>query len=138
MGYSTRTIEDFIEILSIHGIELLVDVRRFPKSKREEYNRNSLERTLKEYGGISYEWFEDLGGFRKGGYAAYVTSEDYSEAIDRLIHIARRNVIAIMCAEKLWFRCHRRYIADSLVRRGMKVCHIVDKNRLYTHKIMNV
>lgn len=116
--------EEFIKILKETGVEIVVDVRRFPKSKFEHFNRENLEISLKEVG-IEYYYLGDkLGGFRKGGYENYTKTKDFEEGIGILTEIARKKLTAIMCAEKLFFRCHRRFIARKLEEMGFEVIHL--------------
>lgn len=136
IGHSTRTIDKLIGILKRYSIELLVDVRRFPYSKKFPwFSRENLCCVLEE-NGIDYEWHgEALGGYRKGGYSEYTKTHQYSEGINKLIEFANKKVVCIMCAESLWFRCHRRFISDSLVKSGIRVIHIYDLGRIYEHKV---
>lgn len=141
VGHSNRSLSEFIQLLKQYGIEVIVDVRRFPKStKYPHFNREILEDELGKYN-IKYTWLGDLlGGFRKGGYRNYMLSKDYMEGIRRLISVILRydNKVAIMCSEKLWFKCHRRFISDTLVSKGIEVNHIIDKNRTSKHKLKRV
>lgn len=134
IGTSLRTLGEFIDLLKEHGIDLVVDVRRFPTSKFEHFKSENLSREL-EKAGIMYARVEKLGGYRSGGYRAYMKTEDFSEGIDQLLELIRGKRAAIMCCEKLFFRCHRRFISDELVRRGIKVTHIVDSKRTYEHRV---
>ncbi|MCP8313093.1 MAG: DUF488 domain-containing protein [archaeon] len=136
LGHSTRSLEELIGLLEKHKIETLIDVRRFPTSKRyPHFNKDFLIHELsKSY--INYIWLERLGGFRRGGYKKYLKSEDFKKGIEELLDIAKKGRVAIMCAEALWFRCHRRYISNELVKLGHKVIHIIDEKRVYEHKII--
>ncbi len=144
IGHSTRFIEEFIDILKYYKIECVVDVRRFPKSsKYPHYNRENLESTL-EKEGIRYIWLgEYLGGMRKaskykdkpwGGYLEHMETETFKKGLELLMEEARGSTVAIMCAEKLYFKCHRLMISNKLVKMGFEVIHIVEKNRTYVHK----
>lgn len=136
VGHSGRLLEEFLSLLKEYGISLLVDVRRFPTSRKFPwYQREYLEGRLNE-ADIQYMWLgELLGGYRTGGYLKYMGSSEYSEGIDSLIKAAKKTSrTAIMCSEKLWFRCHRRYISDTLVERGFNVIHIIDMDRIYIHR----
>jgi uncharacterized protein (DUF488 family) len=83
-----------------------------------------------------YFWLgELLGGFRKGGYEAYTETEEFRKGIENLIQIMKQGTIAVMCAEIVWFRCHRRYISKKLVQLGYEVVHIIDEKRTYVHKL---
>ncbi len=114
-----------MELLAKHGVEAVADVRRFPKSRKfPHFNRESLEKTLPQFG-IEYHWLgELLGGYRRGGYEAYIKTPEYMRGIEKLEALASRKRTAIMCAEGYWRRCHRRFIAETLEKRGWKVIHI--------------
>ena len=138
LGHSNRSLQEFLEIIKEYKIRRLVDVRRFPKSSKYPYfNRENLARTLRSIG-VDYIWLGDLlGGFRSGGYEEYMKTREYLEGIRRLIEIieeTRDGFIAIMCSERLWFKCHRRFIADTLTEMGYNVVHIVERNKVYQHK----
>ncbi|MCP8308559.1 MAG: DUF488 domain-containing protein [archaeon] len=136
LGHSTRSLEELIGLLEKHKIETLIDVRRFPTSKRyPHFNKDFLIHELSK-SCINYIWLERLGGFRRGGYKKYLKSEDFKKGIEELLDIAKKGRVAIMCAEALWFRCHRRYISNELVKLGHKVIHIIDEKRVYEHKII--
>jgi uncharacterized protein (DUF488 family) len=136
IGHSTRSIEDFIDILKHYNIELVVDVRMYPGSiKSPWFGKDSLAKLLNE-SGIEYLHYPELGGFRKGGYAAFAETEEFQKALDKLIEIinSKSKTTAIMCAELLWFRCHRRHIAERLVKMGHGIVHIYNKEKIDTHK----
>jgi len=134
IGHSTLALDDFIERLSGHGITLVVDVRRFPSSRKfPHFNREVFEAALAPHG-IKYKWLGDLlGGFRNGGYEAFTRTTSFERGLERLLSAAARHKTAIMCAEGPWFRCHRRYIADQLASRGHTVLHITSKRRASPH-----
>lgn len=134
LGTDRRSEEDFIEILNAHGIECLIDVRRFPTSKIEHFRRENLEESLKTAGIKYYFMGEGLGGYRKGGYASYILSDDFKKAIDELLRIISTCKAVIVCAEKFPWRCHRRWIARELKKKGWKIIHIIEKDRLWTPK----
>lgn len=125
VGHSTRSIEDFIALLKKNRVELVADVRRFPSSKKYPwFCRESLEKSLKE-SGIGYAWLgEGLGGFRKGGYEAYMETGEFREGIAKLETMAATQPVAFMCAEASEARCHRKYIARNLEKVGWKVVRI--------------
>lgn len=140
IGHSTRSGDEFVSVLQAHGIEALVDVRRFPGSRRHpQFNAEALAQTLAE-ARIAYLGFgEDLGGRRRPrqgshntvwrnpsfkGYADYMETERFARALESLLRVAAERPTAIMCAELLWFRCHRALIADVLKARGVEVIHI--------------
>ncbi len=134
LGTSTRSLEEFIEILRYFKIEMVIDVRHFPTSKRYPwFSKENLEKALPKEG-IDYTWLEELGGYRKEGYLAYTQTEEYKKGLNRVIELAKEKRICLICAEKLWFRCHRRFIADDLVLRGIKVIHIYDKGSIHEHR----
>jgi len=124
IGHSNRSMEDFLKLLKKHNIECIIDVRRFPTSKFEDYKKERLEKTLYEHG-IKYFHFAALGGFR-GGYEKWMLSNEWKDAYEELKKIAMKCKLAILCAEKLPFRCHRRYIAKALAKDGWDVVHIIN------------
>jgi len=129
VGHSRRSFREFLEMLKAYGVKTLVDVRRFPKSRRVPWTESSTLKKLLEGEGITYVWLGDLlGGFRSGGYKAYMETEDYKKGLEKLVHIidSSSGPTAVMCKEKLWFKCHRRFIADSLTLLGYEVVHIID------------
>jgi uncharacterized protein (DUF488 family) len=143
IGHSTRTIEDFIALLKTHSIDLLVDVRRWPASRRcPQFNRAALADSLSSEK-INYLWRGDLGGFRKPladspntgwrvatfrAYADFMMTQEFSAIMNELEQIARKSSIALMCAEAVPWRCHRQLLADAFVVRGWAVRHIMDDN----------
>jgi uncharacterized protein (DUF488 family) len=148
IGHSTRAIGDFIELLSSNGIEALADVRRFPASRRHpHFNRDALSRSLAT-ASIEYVSLPELGGRRQArpdspnilwqnksfrGYADYMESELFRAGIERLIIIARNQRLAVMCAEAVWWRCHRALIADHLKALGINVIHINPPGKNIVH-----
>lgn len=135
IGHSTRTIEDFINILKHYSIGLVVDVRIFPGSRKFPwFGRDEITKSLNE-NEIEYLHYPELGGFRKGGYAAFTETEEFENAINTLVHKIDDKIAAILCAERFFWRCHRKYIANELVRLGYDIVHILDKNTLYEHKL---
>jgi uncharacterized protein (DUF488 family) len=150
IGHSTRTIEKFIAALKAHDIKLLADVRSLPGSRRyPQFNKDRLIKSLKEHG-ICYEHFPELGGRRKPkkdsqntawrnasfrSYADYMETEEFRKGIERLVELAKETgPTAIMCAEAVWWRCHRALISDYLKVRGIEVMHIVDANKGEPHR----
>lgn len=136
IGHSNRELSILVRILSKYGIRVLIDVRRFPTSRKYPwFNRENLEKSLGIVG-IKYIWLGDsLGGYRKGGYNEYMKTEEYSSGIKELIDISSSKISVIMCSEKLWFRCHRRLISNTLVEKGLEVIHIIDEDKTYKHRI---
>jgi uncharacterized protein (DUF488 family) len=120
IGYGGRRFDDFVALLQQHGISLVVDIRRFPRSKMPEYNKESLEAKLPQFG-ISYIWMgETLGGLRRGGYPKYMESDDYQAGITKLLELAEQGNIVLMCKERTDAACHRRYIVETLTNNGIK------------------
>jgi uncharacterized protein (DUF488 family) len=150
VGHSTRTIENFIEVLAAHGIERVVDIRTIPRSRMNpQFNSEALERSLKE-AGIEYEHWKGLGGLRrpkrdsinKGwhnesfrGFADYMQTEEFEKNLEDLIKEGQEKKTAIMCAEGVPFRCHRSLIADALTARGVQVLHITGKSAARPHEM---
>src|SRR5271170_7839201 len=134
IGHSTRTTEEFTELLRHYQIEILVDVRHFPGSRRfPHFNKAQLAQSLSA-AGIRYEHLVELGGRRPvqpdsrnllwrntsfRGYADYMETKPFRDGIDRLLKIARTGRTAIMCSEAVWWRCHRSMIADDLKAKGV-------------------
>jgi len=129
IGYGGRKFEDFLSLLEKHGINLLVNVRRFPKSKYPEYVKENLERELPKLG-IGYVFMGDtLGGFRRG-YQEYMKTEAYMRGIKGLLDLAKRGRVAIMCLERSPKGCHRRYISQTLQDLSAQILHIIKDNVL--------
>jgi uncharacterized protein (DUF488 family) len=153
VGHSTRAIEDFIEILRNYFVEIVVDVRRWPTSKRHpHYCMNCLKQNLLR-AGIQYRWMgENLGGYVKNGlgdespnkgwksrgfrnYADYAMTQRFRAGLEEVASIGYANTVACMCAERFYWRCHRRIISDYLTLRGFKVIHIVDSGMSIEHAL---
>ena len=149
IGHSTRSIDTFISLLKANGIKLLVDVRLLPGSKRyPQFNKEKLSDSLGR-AGMRYEHFPELGGRRKAkpdsknrawrnesfrGYADYMETEDFDKGVKRLLDLAAEpSPAAIMCAEAVWWRCHRSLVSDYLKVRGIEVMHILDANKTEPH-----
>ena len=148
IGHSTRTLAEFLQLLVQHRIELLVDVRRYPASQRlPQFSRASLEQALAA-AGISYAWLPALGGRRRPlthspntawrslmfrGYADYMATESFAEGLRELETYAHGLRTCIMCAEAVWWRCHRGLIADVLRWQGFQVCHILSRTSTVSH-----
>ena len=133
MGHSTRNFSDFLEILKIHNIELVVDVRKFPCSKKfPHFNKENLEKGLSK-DKIQYINYPKLGGFRKEGYQIFSQTKEFSDCIKELQEEIDSKNTVILCAEILWWRCHRKYIAKTLSSKGFEVIHISDKNKIQKH-----
>ena len=148
VGHSTRSIEDFLTLLKAHNIESLVDVRHYPGSRRyPQFNKEHLAESLAKVG-IDYHHLLKLGGRRRPrpdsrntawrneafrGYADYMESEAFAEGIRGLINFAQEKRVAIMCAEAVWWRCHRSLITDYLKAHGHKVLHIQSATKAEEH-----
>lgn len=136
IGHSTRSLAELARLLKQYGVVQVVDIRRFPTSRKNpQFRREVLEEYLRQRG-FEYLWLgKELGGYRLGGFEEYIKTQEFSKAIDELCVLLEEKPTAIMCSEKLWFRCHRRFISDELVRRGYEVIHIVERDRAYRHKV---
>jgi uncharacterized protein (DUF488 family) len=129
LGTSTRSLEEFIGLLKGHDIEVVVDVRRFPSSRFEYFCEGKLAELLDEAGLGYVAMGQELGGYRKGGYQSFTATAEFREAVQKLEELALRKRATIICAERLPWRCHRRFIAFELERRGWQVIHIIDEKR---------
>jgi len=129
VGTSTRSAEEFIELLTSRGVAAAVDVRRFPSSRLEHFSKENLS-TLLHDAGIDYVHMgEELGGYRRGGYQAFTTTSQFREGMEKLTEIARGRMVAIVCAERFPWHCHRRFISAELEKQGWQVSHIIDQER---------
>jgi uncharacterized protein (DUF488 family) len=131
LGTDRRSEEDFVEILLAYDIERLVDVRSFPKSKITMFTRANLEELLKREGIGYYFLGKELGGFRKGGYVEYALTEAFLQGIEKLQAVAQDRTTVIVCAERFPWKCHRKWIARELHKRGWDVEHIIDKGKVW-------
>jgi uncharacterized protein (DUF488 family) len=150
IGHSTRTIEDFTDLLRAHGVQLVVDIRTVPRSRRNpQFNEDTLAASLKE-SGIYYVRLKELGGLRHPrkdsqnmgwrnasfrGFADYMQTPDFESGINELIRLAQDRSVAIMCAEALPWRCHRSLVADALLVRGIQVDHIMTLKKRIEHSM---
>lgn len=148
IGHSTRTAEDFSKLLADNAIASLADVRRFPASRRyPHFNAEALQASLATIG-IKYRHFPDLGGRRRAeknsqntawrneafrGYADYMLTPPFEAAMAALFLLAREKRTAVMCAESLWWQCHRALVADYAKVRGWRVWHILGSGKLEEH-----
>jgi uncharacterized protein (DUF488 family) len=148
IGHSTRPLTTFLALLAHYQVEAVADVRRFPGSRRQpQYAQAALRSALAEHA-IVYHWFAALGGRRRPrpdspnvvwrnasfrGYADYIASAEFAEGLSELLDVTARLRTAIMCAEAVWWRCHRALIADVLCVRGIKVVHIIDETHAVVH-----
>jgi len=150
VGHSTRSGEEFAQILLAHGVQVLVDVRSFPGSRRyPQFNRAALAESLQQVG-IEYKHEPRLGGRRTPrkdshntawknasfrAYADHMESEEFRNGVKDLLELAKTARVAVMCAEALWWRCHRRLISDYLKTEGHAVIHILDQNKTQEHPV---
>lgn len=129
LGTSLRSPVEFIELLTSHGVQVVVDVRRFPSSRFEHFCREKLAGLLSE-AGIDYVYMGgELGGYRRGGYQAFTTSPEFRAGVEELEGVAQQKRTAIVCAERFPWRCHRRFISLELEKQGWQVKHIIDRGR---------
>lgn len=134
LGTDRRSEEDLIEILHSYHIQSLINVCRFPRSKTPIFTRAALELLLTQEGITYYFLGAELGGFRKGGYTAYTLTYDFLKGIAQLESIAIHKTAVIICAERFPWKCHRRWIARELRKRGWEVEHIIDKGKVWVPK----
>jgi uncharacterized protein (DUF488 family) len=151
IGHSTRSLEELIDALGSHDIKTLVDIRAFPMSRRlPQFNRDSLEQTIPA-AGIHYVWMKALGGYRQKmaedsphialrnqsfrNYADYMLTPEFEHAMADLITLAEQSRTAYMCAERVYFRCHRMLVSDWLVAYGHEVLHIDGAGPVRPHKL---
>jgi uncharacterized protein (DUF488 family) len=150
VGHSTQSLEDLVELLRRHDMACLVDVRSYPSSRRmPHFAKEALERSLPAEG-IDYLHLRGLGGRRRPrpgsrnpawrnegfrGYADHMETDEFLAALDRLVAVARDQRSVIMCAEALWWRCHRRLLSDALLARGWSVQHIDREGEVADHEL---
>jgi uncharacterized protein (DUF488 family) len=150
IGHSTRTLDELIAALRAHNIQTLVDIRSFPMSRRlPHFNREALAETLAA-SGIQYVWMKDLGGMRKKirddspnvalrhpsfrNYADHMLTPEFHQAIGELLRLADQSRTAYMCAERVYFRCHRMLVSDWLLAHGHNVLHIDAEGPVRPHR----
>jgi len=155
IGHSNRSLEKFLNILKRKGVEVLYDVRSFPTSRFvPHFSKESLSSAVEAIG-IEYIWDGRLGGYRRFGrdvkdlgiatcfksqgfraYATYLTTNPLArEAVSELAAICRRKITAIMCKERIPWRCHRKIISDYMIAKGFRVIHIIDEGHEVIHKL---
>jgi uncharacterized protein (DUF488 family) len=150
IGHSTHSLDELVALLAGHGVQRVADVRRFPGSRRHpQFDRESLKLTLPERG-IDYRHLPALGGRRRPlpdspnggweheafrGYADYALTDAFAAGFDELCALATERPTAVMCAEALWWRCHRRLVADRLTAAGWSVCHIAADGGVSEHAL---
>lgn len=150
IGHSTRAIEEFISLLTVNDVDCVIDVRTVPRSRHNpQYNQDALPASLAAYG-IGYRYFQDLGGLRHAGkdslntgwrnasfrgYADYMQTPAFNDAVEQLCALATNARCALMCAESVPWRCHRSMVGDALLVRGIAVEHIVSGAKRRPHKL---
>jgi uncharacterized protein (DUF488 family) len=151
IGHSTRTFDEFLSLLRANGISRLADIRTIPQSRRHpHFSRATLDARLKDQG-IEYRHFPDLGGLRKPrpdstnsawqnaafrGYADHMQTNAFREAvIELLVFGGQETRAAVMCAEAVWWRCHRMLLSDALLGRGVDVQHILSDAKTQPHRL---
>lgn len=150
IGHSTHPIEEFVELLRQHGVERLVDIRTIPRSRRNpQFNGEALAKSLKREG-IDYAHIKELGGLRHAhkdsintgwrnasfrGYADYMQTEEFDQAVGGLLQLCGEKRCAVMCAEAVPWRCHRSLLADALAAHGIAVEHILSGSRRDVHSV---
>lgn len=153
IGHSTRSLEDFVGLLNAAEADLVVDVRAIPRSRTNpQYNKETLPRALKRFG-IGYLHLPELGGRRKKvagveadvnafwlnrsfhNYADYALTDEFRRGLRKLLEAARSHRCVIMCSEAVWWRCHRRIIADHLLALGVTVFHLMGEDRIEPARI---
>ena len=148
VGHSTRSLEEFGRILLAHKIQVLVDVRSFPGSRRyPQFNRSELSASLADLG-IEYRHEPRLGGRRSPrkdshntawknasfrAYADHMETDEFRKGVEELLEVASEKRVTVMCAEAVWWRCHRSLISDYLKAAGERVIHIIDQNKSEEH-----
>ena len=151
IGHSTRTCDELLETLQAHSIRTLVDIRAFPMSRRlPHFNRESLEKSMSA-ASIGYIWIKELGGYRKKiladspnialrnasfrNYADYMLTAEFQNAMGDLIEVAQRKPTAYMCAERVYFHCHRMLVSDWLAAHGHEALHIDGTGPVKPHRL---
>jgi uncharacterized protein (DUF488 family) len=148
IGHSTRSLEEFLGLLQRYDVEAIADVRSFPGSRKyPHFGQDALAAALRDHG-YQYEWFKDLGGRRRPradspntvwrnesfrGYADYMETPAFQEAMHELRQRSAKTRTALMCAEAVWWRCHRSMISDLLCVQGIRVVHILDAEHHTVH-----
>ncbi len=156
IGHSTRTIPEFVELLKAGAVDLVVDIRSVPRSRTNpEFNLDALPEEL-ALGHIGHAHIPELGGLRKKSktippevngfwtnesfhnYADYALSAEFRLGLSRLLELSQGQRCAIMCSEAVWWRCHRRIVADYLLQRGRRVFHLMGRDRIQPARLTEV
>jgi uncharacterized protein (DUF488 family) len=149
IGHSTRSLEEFIELLQIYDVTLLIDIRTVPQSRyNSQFNKEALPTSLKPLS-IKYIHLPKISGLRHAkpnstnlalegqlrGYADYMQTKEFTDALLKIVALARENCTALMCAEALPYKCHRSLISDALMARHIRVQHMIAKESMITHQL---
>ncbi len=150
IGHSTRSIEEFVELLRANGVKQLVDIRSIPRSRHNpQFEQTALQKSLPKQG-IDYVYLKDLGGLRPKvdnsvndgwrnasfrNYADYMQTDEFASGLSKLIELSREKPTAIMCAEAVPWRCHRSLVGDALLIRGIKVRDIISPTSVRDHQL---
>ncbi len=150
VGHGTLPADELVDLVRGAGVEMLVDVRSYPGSRRNpQYGRDRMEEWVPE-SGVDYRWERRLGGRRPvradsinvglrneafRGYADHMATDEFAAGLERLLALAESRRVAVMCAEAQWWRCHRRLIADALVARGHGVLHVGSAGGAEPHEL---
>lgn len=151
VGHGTASADDFVELLKAAGIGTVVDVRRYPGSRRHPHFGGDAMAAWLAAAGLDYRWMEALGGRRRvrtespnvalrnpqfRAYADHMSSSEFTAAVDELLDVAGGSPSAVMCSESVWWRCHRRLLADHLVLvAGVEVAHVFHDGRIAAHPV---
>ena len=152
IGHSNLSFEQFVSLLKEHKIDLVIDIRRYPSSRKFPHFNSRVMSELLAAEKIRYLWLESLGGRRHSvkqekpvnlglkimgfrNYADYMATGEFHRAVDELLSAAANSRIAVMCAEKLYWKCHRWLLSDYLTARHVKVIHILDPGKTSEHKL---
>jgi len=137
-GHSNRSVERFLELLGEHKIRTLVDIRSFPTSKVEHFKREEREHWLPKHG-VEYIWLgKELGGYRRGGYQAHMKTKLFRDGVKKLLELAEKRRVCIMCMERNPKYCHRRFVSAHLERKGVEMVHILEKGQVNLMKFKDV
>ncbi|MDE2234974.1 MAG: DUF488 domain-containing protein [Gammaproteobacteria bacterium] len=150
IGHSNRSIEDFIQLLQVHGVESLVDIRTIPKSRHNpQFNLDALKQSL-QLVQIRHLYIKSLGGLRHAarnsvnlgwrnasfrGFADYMATPEFEQGLQELMRIAEDKPTTIMCAEAVPWRCHRSLVADALIKQGWVVRDIMNRTKAPRHRM---
>jgi len=152
VGHSNLSFEQFVSLLKEHEIGLVADIRRYPSSRKFPHFNRPVLSELMAAENIDYLWLESLGGRRHTNedskscnlglksigfrnYADYMATEEFRRAVKELLSAAVGSRTTVMCAEKLYFKCHRRLLSDYLVSQGMEIIHIIEHGRFLSHEL---